>query len=126
MNAAYPHMIGQQSNHRPDNAHRHRKGDRTSSALAQSAPKADMFSTSQQVQMQGGSHDDQDERRCLYESFHVKNPTKPLLDMKGTHSANEQRKEGGIISPPDAVIHPLTVMITTIDAVVALNGRNNH
>jgi hypothetical protein len=37
-----------------------------------------------------------------------------------THSRQNESEEMGIIAAPDAVIHPLTVMIASVDTIIAL------
>lgn len=43
----------------------------------------------------------------------------------GTYSRYQQDKKSGIVPPPHAIIHPLAMMITTINTVITLKSTLN-
>jgi len=41
-------------------------------------------------------------------------------NVENTYRRHYERKEKGVITPSDAVIHPLAMVVTSVDTVVAL------
>lgn len=41
-------------------------------------------------------------------------------EVHSTYSRHQERKEKGVIAPSNTVVHPLTMVITPINTVVAL------
>lgn len=94
-------MVAHQRRDGPYHRDRHAKRDGAPRAVAVAERTLEPAGAvvREEVQVYGGGDDDEDERRG---------------------GGEQQCEEGRVVAPPDAVVHPLAVVVAPIDAVVAL------